>query len=163
MREWWANFSLVGTRLSRENYDLHSSLRFFEFHCNLYTMFVRLDITFRVANITWNLWQNTVEFQNMTSLADKICTNIQTSTGYYLLNLVLSSVCIYISWILFTVPRSRAVVHSFQNLIWTAMILMLTTISCFACVHGRYDSIWCYLNWTLVLIFKKKISFCAES
>ena len=80
-------------------------------------MFVILDITFRVANITWNLWQNTVEFQNMTSLADKICTNIQTSTGYYLLNLVLSSVCIYVSWILFTVPRSRAVVHSFQNLI----------------------------------------------
>ena len=82
-------------------------------------MFVILDITFRVANITWNLWQNTVEFQNMTNLADKICTNIQTSTGYYLLNLVLSSVCSCSqkSWILFTMPRSRAVVHSFQNLI----------------------------------------------
>ena len=54
-------------------------------------MFVILDIKFRVANIKWNLCQNTAEFQNMTSLVDKICTNglvekictnMQTSTGY---------------------------------------------------------------------------------
>ena len=32
-----------------------------------------------------------------------------------------------------------------------------------AYVHDRYDSIWCYLNLTLVLIFTKKISFCPES
>ena len=43
-------------------------------------MFVILDIKFRVANIKWNLCQNTVKLQNMTSLVDKICTNIQTST-----------------------------------------------------------------------------------
>ena len=58
-------------------------------------MFVILDILFRAANIKWNLCQNTVKFQNMTSLVDKICinslvenvcTNIQTSAGYYLLN-----------------------------------------------------------------------------
>ena len=49
-------------------------------------MFVILDIKFRVANIKWNLCQNTVNFQNTTSPVDKICTNIQTSTGYYLLN-----------------------------------------------------------------------------
>ena len=49
-------------------------------------MFVILDIKFCVANIKWKLCQNTVKFQNMTSLVDKICTNIQTSTGYYLLN-----------------------------------------------------------------------------
>ena len=49
-------------------------------------MVVILDIKLRVANIKWNLCQNTVKFQNMTSLVDKICTNIQTSMGYYLLN-----------------------------------------------------------------------------
>ena len=49
-------------------------------------MFVILDIKFHVPNIKWNLWQNIVKFQNMTSLVDKIYTNIQTSTGYYLLN-----------------------------------------------------------------------------
>ena len=43
-------------------------------------MFVILDIKFRVANIKCNLCQN------MTILVDKICTNIQTSMGYYLLN-----------------------------------------------------------------------------
>ena len=43
-------------------------------------MFVILDIKFRVGNIKWNLCQNTVKLQNMTSLVDKICTNIQTST-----------------------------------------------------------------------------------
>ena len=48
-------------------------------------MFVILDIKFRIANIKWNLCQNTVKFQNMTSLVDKVCTNIQTSTVYYLL------------------------------------------------------------------------------
>ena len=56
------------------------------FQGNLYTMFVILNIKFRVSNINWNLCQNTVKFQNMTSLVDKICTNMQTSTGYYLLN-----------------------------------------------------------------------------
>ena len=49
-------------------------------------MFVILDIKFRVANIKWNLCKNTGKFQNMTSLVDKIFTNIQTSTEYYLLN-----------------------------------------------------------------------------
>ena len=52
---------------------------FFLFQGNLYTMLVILDIKFRVANIKWNLCQNTVKFQNMTSLVGKICTNIQTS------------------------------------------------------------------------------------
>ena len=68
-------------------------------------MFVILDIKFRVVNIKWNLCQNNVKFQNMTSLVDKICTNIQTSMGYYLLNWVLASVCSCSqkSWILFTV------------------------------------------------------------
>ena len=56
-------------------------------------MFVILDFKFCIANIKWNLCQNTVKFQNMTSLVDKVCTNIQTSTGYYLLNSVLASVC----------------------------------------------------------------------
>ena len=51
-------------------------------------MFVILDIKFRVSNIKWNQCQNTVKFQDMTSLVDKICTNIQTSTGYYLCNCV---------------------------------------------------------------------------
>ena len=49
-------------------------------------MFVILDIKFHVANIKWNLCQNIFKFQYMTSLADKICTTTQTSTGYYLLN-----------------------------------------------------------------------------
>ena len=49
-------------------------------------MFVILHIKFSVANIKWNLCQNTVKFPNVTSLVDKICTNIQISTGYYLLN-----------------------------------------------------------------------------
>ena len=77
-------------------------------------MFVILDIKFRVANIKWNLCQNTAEFQNMTSLVDKICTNglvekictnMQTSTGYYLLNWVLASACncSQKSWISFSV------------------------------------------------------------
>ena len=65
---------------SRKSPDLHSSLRFFQFPGNLYTMFVILDIKFRVSNIKWNQCQNTVKFQNMTSLVGKICTNIQTST-----------------------------------------------------------------------------------
>ena len=55
-------------------------------------MFVILNIKFCVANVKWNLCQNTVKFQNIISLVDKICTNIQTSTGYYLLNLVLANV-----------------------------------------------------------------------
>ena len=49
-------------------------------------MFVILDIKFCFANIKWYLRQSTVKFQNMTSLVGKIYTNIQTSTGYYLLN-----------------------------------------------------------------------------
>ena len=47
-------------------------------------MFVILDIKFCFADIKWDLSQNNVKFQNMTSLADKICTNIQTFAGYYL-------------------------------------------------------------------------------
>ena len=43
-------------------------------------MFVILDIKFGVTNTKWNLCQNTVKVQNMTSLVDKMCTNIQTST-----------------------------------------------------------------------------------
>ena len=137
---------------NRENPDLHSSLRFLWFQDNLYTMFIIVDIKC-AANIKWSLCQNTVKFQNITSLLDKFCTNIQTSTGYYLLNWVLASLCSCSqkSWVLlFTVSRCRAVVHSFQNLIWTAMTLLFTSISFFACVHGMYDSIWCYLNWTVV-------------
>ena len=65
---------------SRERADVHSNLRLFLFQGNLYTMLVILDIKFRVANIKWNLCQNTLKFQNMTSLVGKICTNIQTST-----------------------------------------------------------------------------------
>ena len=49
-------------------------------------MFVILDIKLRVANIKWNLCQNTVKFQNMTNLVDKIFTYIPISAGYYLLN-----------------------------------------------------------------------------
>ena len=49
-------------------------------------MFVIIYIKFLDANIKWNLCQNTVKFQNMTSLVDKIFTTTQTSTGYYLLN-----------------------------------------------------------------------------
>ena len=150
---------------SREKPDLYSSLRFFLFQGNLYTMFLILDIKFCDANIKWNLCQNTVKFQNMTSLVDKICTNIQTSMGYYHLNWVLASACSCSQkwWILLSVSTCRAVVHSFQNIIWTAMTLLFTAASFFACVYGRYNTIWYYLNWTLVLIFLKKISFCPES
>ena len=97
----------------------------------------------------------------MTSLVNKICTNIRTSTGYYLLNWVLASMCSFSrkSWILFTVSTCRVVAHSFQNLIWTAMTLLFTVTSFFGCVHGRYDSFWCYLSWTVVLIFTMKIFF----
>ena len=45
-----------------------------------------LDYKFRVANIKWNLCQNTVKFQNMTKFVDKILSYIPISTGYYLLN-----------------------------------------------------------------------------
>ena len=116
------------------------------FQGNLYTMFVILNIKFRVAIIKWNLCQNTVKFQNMTSLVDKICTNIQTSTGYYLLNWVLASVCSRSqkSWILFTMSTGRAVLHTFQNLIWTAMTLLFTaTRFLFVCMEGMilFDAI----------------------
>ena len=47
-------------------------------------MFVILDIKFCFADIKWDLCQNTVKFQNMNSLVDKICTSIQTFTRYYL-------------------------------------------------------------------------------
>ena len=50
-------------------------------------------------------------------------------------------------------------VHTFQNLIWSAMTLLFTTTSFFACVHGSYDSIWCYLNWTLVLFGQRRSRF----
>ena len=49
-------------------------------------MFVILGFKFRFANVKWNLCQNTVKFQKMTSLLDKICTNMQTSMRYDLLN-----------------------------------------------------------------------------
>ena len=51
----------------RENPDPHSSLRYFQFQGNLYTMFVILDISFRVANIKQNLCQNTVKFRDQKS------------------------------------------------------------------------------------------------
>ena len=130
-------------------------------------MFIILDIKFHVVNIKWNLCQNTVKFQIMTSLVEKTCSNIQTLTGYYILNWVLVSVCSCSQKsILFDGYYSMclcAVGHSFQNLIWTALTLLFTATSFFACVHGRYDSIWYYLNWTLVFIFTKKISFCPGS
>ena len=83
---------------SKGNPDLHSRLRCF-------TMFFILDIKFRVANIKWNLCQNTATFQSMTSPVDKICTNMQTSVEYYLLSWVLASMCSSSqkSWILFSV------------------------------------------------------------
>ena len=39
-------------------------------------MLVLLDIKFPVANIKWNLSQNTVKFQNMSSIVVKMCTNL---------------------------------------------------------------------------------------
>ena len=148
-----------------ENPDLHCSLRLFKFQGNLYTMFVTLDIKFCFPNIKCNLCQNTVKFQTKTSLLDKIFYKIPTFTGSYLQNWVLASMCScgQKSWILFTVSTWRAVMHSFQNLIWAAMIFLFTATSFFACMHGRYDTIWYNLNWTLVLIFTKKILFCPES
>ena len=127
-------------------------------------MFVILGIKFRFANIKRDLCQNTVKFQNMTCLVDQIYTNIQTFTGYFLLNWVLASIrsCSQKSWILFIVSMCRAVVYSFQNLICTAMTLLFTATSFLAYVHDRYDTIWYCLNWSLVLIFTKKISFCPE-
>ena len=75
---------------SRGNFDLHSSLKFFLISRQLvYHVFI-LDIKFRFANIKWDLYQNNV---NMTNPVDKICANIQTSSGYYLLNWVLASMC----------------------------------------------------------------------
>ena len=52
-----------------------------------------LDIKLRFANIKWDLCQSTVKFQNMTTLVDKIYTNIQTSMG--LLSFKLST-CKYV-------------------------------------------------------------------
>ena len=52
------------------------------FYGNLYITFVILNIKFRFANIKWSMYQNTVKFQIMTSLVDKIYTNRQTSTEY---------------------------------------------------------------------------------
>ena len=43
-------------------------------------MFFILDIKFRAANLKWNLCQNTLKFENMTSLVDKVCINIKNST-----------------------------------------------------------------------------------
>ena len=114
---------------SREKPDLYSSLRCFLISRQLiyHTMFVILDIKFRFAYIKWNMCQNTVKFQNITNLVDKICTDIRTFTEYYLLNWVLASMCSCSqkSWILFTMSTYRAVVHSFQKLILTAMTLLL--------------------------------------
>ena len=118
---WWGEDSPPSP--IRENSDLHSSLRFFLFQGNLYTMFVILDIKFRVANIKWNML---------------------ISTGCYLLNWALASVCSCSqkSWILFTVSTCRAVVHSFQNLIWTAMTLLFTATSFFCLCAWQ---VWFYL------------------
>ena len=78
-----------------------------------------------------------------TSLVNKTCTNMQTSMGCYLLKSVLASMCSCSqkSWILFTVPTCKLVVHSFQNCISTARSLLFTATRFFACVHGRYDTI----------------------
>ena len=56
-------------------------------------MFLILDIKLHFANIKWDLCQHSVMFQNMTSPVDKICANILTSMGYFLLNWVLASMC----------------------------------------------------------------------
>ena len=148
---WWGEDS--PTSPSRKNPDLHSSLRFSLFQGNSYTMFVILDIKFGVANIKWNLCQNTVKFQNMTSLVDKICTNIQTSMGYYLLNWVLASVCSCSqkSWILFTVSTCRAVMHSFQNLIWTA--------NDFAVYYHKFFCLCAWQVWFYLMLSKLNPSF----
>ena len=79
-----------------KRYHLYSSLRFFKyfffnFKASYIQCFILDIIKFHLANIEWDLYQNTAKFQNMTSLVDKICTNRQTSTGLYLLNWVLAS------------------------------------------------------------------------
>ena len=70
--------------------------------------------------------------------------NLLIFTGYYLLNCALASACSCSqkSWILFTVSTSRAFVHSFQNLIWTAMTLLFTATSFFCLCAWQ---VWFYL------------------
>ena len=82
---WWGEDSSPSP--SRENPDLHSTLRCFWFQGNLYTMFVILDIKFRIANIN---------------------SNLLISTMYYLLNWANATVCSCSqkSWILLTVSVS---------------------------------------------------------
>ena len=119
-----------------------------------YTMFVMLDIKFRVANIKWNLCQNTVKFQNMTKFVDKSLSYIPISTGYYLLNWVLASSlysCSQNSWILFTVSTCRAVMHSFQNLIWTA--------NDFAVYYHKFFCLCAWQVWFYLMLSKLNPSF----
>ena len=64
------------------------------------------------------------------------------------LNWVLASMCSCSqkSWILFAVSTCRTVVHSFQNLIWTAMTLLFTATSFFSLVCTAV--LWYYLILT---------------
>ena len=78
----------------------------------------------------------------MTNLVDKISKNIQTSMGYYLLNRVLASMLAVVKiHEYYSVSTCRAIVHSFQNTIWTGMTLLLSATSFVACVHDIYDTI----------------------
>ena len=143
---------------SKENPDLHSSLRFFKYFFSFKATHIPC-LSYQVLSfillISNGACAKALKFQNMTSLVEKICINMETSMGYYLLNRVLASMCSCSekSWISFSV----------YDPLWTVMTLLFTATSFFACVHDRYDTIWYYLNWTLVLIFTKKISFCPES
>ena len=97
----------------------------------MYAAFVKLDNKFLLANIKWDLCQNTIKFQNMTSLVERICTNRQDSLGYYLLNWVLASMysCSRKLWILLRVSTCREAVHSFQNPIWMVVTLLFIVAS----------------------------------
>ena len=153
---WWEQSHTIPP--SKENPDLHSSLRFFKYFFSFKATHIPC-LSYQVLSfillISNGACAKALKFQNMTSLVEKICINMETSMGYYLLNRVLASMCSCSekSWISFSV----------YDPLWTVMTLLFTATSFFACVHDRYDTIWYYLNWTLVLIFTKKISFCPES
>ena len=57
--------------------------------------------------------------------------------------------CSWKSWILFTVSKCTAAVHSFQNTINTVVFSLFTVTNFFAFVHDRNDTI----NSNLTLIF----------
>ena len=83
---------------------------------------------------------------NMTSIVNKICTNIQTSMGCYLLKSVLASMCTCSqkSWILFTVPTCKLVVHSFKIIYQQqGLCCLLPQVFSLACMAGRilFDTI----------------------